>query len=167
MRSGDEDVTIGPYDPTTDAGATFAVYQAAIRRTAAKDYTPEQIEAWLGRRGGDLTGWGEARARARTLVARTGTGDVVGFTDLLPDGLVDMLFVHPDAGGRGVARALLTAVAAEARARGLRELRTFASRTAQPVFERLGFTVWADRPDNTARGVVVPNAEMRCTLGPT
>lgn len=135
----------------------------AILVSAATVYTPEQIAAWLGPDDVDLDAWDARRRAAWTLVAEV-DGTVVGFSDLLPDGLVDMLFVHPDAGGRGSARALLTAVEAEARTRGLPELRTFASRRARPVFERLGFVVVADRVDNTARGVVVPNDEMRRRL---
>ena len=75
------------------------------------------------------------------------------------------MFVHPQAGGRGIARALLTAIKLEARTRGITELRTFASRSAQPTFKRLGFTLVAHRPDNIVRGVVVPNAELCCLLG--
>ncbi len=111
----------------------------------------------------DLSGWDIGRRRASTLVVEV-NDTVVGFTDLLPDGLVDMLFVHSRAGGRGIARALLTAIKLEARTRGITELRTFASRSAQPTFKRFGFTLVAHRPDKTVRGVVVPNAEMRCLL---
>jgi putative acetyltransferase len=126
-------------------------------------YGPDQVDAWAGPARTDLSGWDVRRRRASTLVAELGD-TVVGFADLLPDGLVDMLFVHPRAGGRGVARALLTAIKLEARARGITDLRTFASRSAQPAFERLGFALVAHRPDNTVRGVVVPNAEMHCLL---
>lgn len=149
------------YTSPGDVSTTFEVYQAAIRETAAHFYGPEQVEAWAGPRDSDLSDWDARRRNAFTLIAEV-DDSVVGFTDLLPDGLVDMLFVHPRAGGRGVARALLTAIQREARARGIPELRTFASRSAQPVFERLGFTITAERSHNTVRGVVVPNAEMRC-----
>lgn len=152
-------VTVRPYREPEDAAATYAAFRAAIRETASRFYEPEQIAAWLGPER-DLGEWDARRRRARTVVAEV-DGAVVGFADLLPDGLVDMLFVHPRAGGRGVARALLAAVLAEARARGITELRTFASRSAQPVFARAGFVVVAERPGNTVRGVVVPNAEMR------
>ena len=156
---------IRPYRSPEDAAATFAVFQAAIRQTAAAVYEPDQIDAWAGpsRARSDLSGWDGRRRDAWTLVAEA-DGTVVGFTDLLPDGLVDMLYVDPGAGRRGVARALLTEIKIEARSRGISELRTLASRIAQPVFERLGFSVVADRPDNTVRGVVVPNAEMRCLM---
>ena len=162
-NSSGTSVEIRPYVAPDDAAATFDVFQAAIRQTAAKFYDPQQIEAWAGPRDPDRAGWDARRRQAATLVAEDG-GGIVGFADLRDDGLVDMLFVHPRAGGHGVARLLLEAVQADARARGLTVLRTFASRSAKPAFERLGFTVVTYRPDNTARGVLVPNYEMRCDL---
>jgi putative acetyltransferase len=161
--SGEPPVTLRRYGAPDDADTTFAVFQAAVRQTAATVYDPQQIEAWAGPPHPDLTGWDARRRQAATLVAEA-DGRVVGFADLRDDGLVDMLFVHPGAGGRGVARRLVEAIQADARARGLTVLRTFASRSAKPAFERLGFTVVAYRPDNTARGVRVPNYEMRCDL---
>src|SRR3954452_24801180 len=101
------------YRSPEDVETTFGVFQAAIRQTAAAVYRPDQVEAWAGPARADLSGWDVRRQRASTVVAVV-DGTVVGFTDLLPDGLVDMLFVHPGAGGRGVARALLTAVELEA-----------------------------------------------------
>ncbi|GAA1490828.1 GNAT family N-acetyltransferase [Brachybacterium sacelli] len=151
------------YASPDDIEPTFTVYQEAIRGTAARVYGPDQVEAWAGPRSTDLKDWDARRRRALTLVAEV-DDTVVGFTDLLPDGLVDMLFVHPRAGGRGIARALLTAIMREARERHIPELHTFASRSAQPAFERLGFTLVAHRPKNTVRGVVVPNGEMRRRL---
>ncbi|SEE87163.1 GNAT family N-acetyltransferase [Ruania alba] len=150
---------IRAYRSPDDAAATYAVFQAAIRQTASSVYGPGQVEAWAGPAPTDLNDWDRRRGEASTLVAEV-DNTVVGFTDLLPDGLVDMLFVHPRSGGRGIARALLTATMYDARSRGFTELRTFASRSAQPTFERLGFTVIADRPDNMVRGVSIPHAEM-------
>lgn len=152
-----------PYRSPDDAVATLDTYRTAVRVTAGQLYEPHQIAAWLGPDEVDVDAWDARRRTAWTVVAEI-DGRVVGFSDLLPDGLVDMLFVHPDAGGRGVARALLTAVEDEARARGTTGLRTYASRRARPVFERLGWVVTVDRQDNTARGVVVPNYEMRRDL---
>lgn len=152
-----------PYRSPDDAAVTLATYRTAVRVTAGRFYEPQQIAAWLGPDDVDVDAWDARRGAAWTVVAEV-DGRVVGFSDLLPDGLVDMLFVHPHAGRRGVARALLDAVEREARARGVTELRTFASRAARPVLERHGFTVVVDRVDNTARGVVVPNYEMRRRL---
>ena len=154
---------IRAYRSPNDIDVSFGVFQAAIRQTAAAVYEPDQVEAWAGPPRTDLSSWDARRRHAFTLVAEV-DGSVVGLADLLPDGLVDMLFVHPRAGGRGVARALLTAIKLEARTSGVSELRTFASRSAQPTFERLGFTLVNHRPDNTVRGVVIPHAQMRCLL---
>jgi putative acetyltransferase len=156
-------VEIRRYGAPDDAEATFGVFQAAVRQTAAQVYDARQVDAWAGPPDRDLTGWDARRREATTFVAEREDG-VVGFCDLRDGDLVDMLFVHPRAGGQGVARRLVTAVKDEAGARGLTVLRTFASRSAEPVFARLGFTVVAYRPDNSTRGVVVPNYEMRCRL---
>ena len=151
------------YRSPDDIEATFGVFQAAIRQTAAAVYGPDQVEAWAGPASPDLSSWDARRRRASTLVAVV-DDQVVGFTDLLPDGLVDMLFVHPRAGGRGVARALLTAVKVEARTR--RD-----HRAADPGQSERSTRVRTSRvharrrsPGQHGRGVVVPNAEMRCLL---
>ncbi|WP_171905274.1 GNAT family N-acetyltransferase [Cellulosimicrobium cellulans] len=124
---------------TGDAEATLRIFERAITRTARSRYTEEQVRAWLGG-SRDLEQWGAERRRVRTFVAEVG-GVVAGFTDLDDDGYVDRLFVDPDHGRRGVARALLAAVLAAARSAGLPELTTHASLVARPVFEREGFRV--------------------------
>ena len=158
-------VTVREYRSPDDAAPTHAVYRSAILRTASADDEPSQIAAWAGDEHPDLERWDARRAAAHTFVAIV-DGKVVGFVDLLDDGLVGMLFVHPEVGRRGVARRLVDTVKQEARSAGLSTLHTHASRTARPAFERLGFRVRAARPDNVVNGVVVPNDEMRCDLGP-
>lgn len=153
--------TLRPYEQT-DAAATAQLFQAAIRTTAARHYEPAQIDAWAGDVL-DLGRWNHRRSVAWTTVAEL-DGAVVGFSDLTPDGELDMLFVHPDAGGRGIARQMVTAVVAEGRRRGLRSITTHASRAARPVFERLGFVVDAENSGNRLRGVAVPNFDMHIEL---
>ena len=151
-------VTLRPYRGT-DAEPTWQVFRAAVRVTAAADYTPEQVEAWSPDEV-DLEAWGRRRAAAWAVVAVEGDR-VVGFSDLTDDGVLDMLFVHPDVGGQGVARLLVEAVLGEARRRGLTRVVTHASRTARPAFERLGFVIDRENPDNWTRGVRVPNFDMQ------
>lgn len=89
-------------------------------------------------------------------------GRVVGFADLVDGGLLDTLFVHPDAGGRGVGLMLVEAVMD--RARDVRECRvvTKASRVARAMFERLGFIVARENTDNIVRRA---SAELRPACG--
>lgn len=156
------------YRPYDDAEGTYAAYRSAITQTACADYEPDQIEAWVGPeeidpKRIDLGQWDAGRQAAHTFVA-VAAGRVAGFTDLLDDGLLDMLFVHHDFGGRGMARSLVQTVKREAVRAGLTTLHTHASRTARPAFEHFGFRVVAYRPDNLIRGQMVPNYEMRCDL---
>jgi putative acetyltransferase len=88
---------IRAYRGPDDATATFDVFQAAICQTASSVYGPGQVEAWAGPARTDLSDWDRLRREASTLVAEV-DDTVVGFTDLLLDGLVDMLFVHPRSG---------------------------------------------------------------------
>lgn len=154
---------IRAYRAGDDAAGTHAAFREAVLRTASADYDSEQIDAWAGAAGIDLASWDARRSAAHTFVAVVG-GEVAGFADFLDDGLLDMLFVHPDHGRTGVARALVTTVQHEARSAGLTSLHTHASRTARPAFERFGFRTTRERPDNVVGGRVVPNDEMRYDL---
>jgi putative acetyltransferase len=122
-----------------DAAATLTVFRRAVRETASHDYSPEQVAEWAPD-DIDLEGWAVARASATTFVAVEGER-VIGFADLVGDGYVDMTFVDPDFGRRGVATALLESVVATARDRGVRLMTVHASITARPFFERHGFVV--------------------------
>ncbi|HZX03980.1 GNAT family N-acetyltransferase [Kribbella sp.] len=152
---------VRPYGPD-DAGPTWEAYFDAVRGTASKDYSAEQVAAWAPQEV-DLDEWNKRRSAAHTFVAVI-DDQVVGFSDVTDDGLLDMLFVHSDAGGRGVARALVEAVLAKARELGLRELHTHASRTARPAFERFGFEVERANEQNWIRGQNLPNYDMRLKL---
>lgn len=155
-------VSVRPYEPD-DAEPTWESYFHAVRDTASKDYSPDQVAAWAPA-AVDLTEWNERRAAAHTFVAVI-DDRVVGFSDVTDDGLLDMLFVHSAATGRGVARALVEAVVSKARELGLSELHTHASRTARPVFERFGFAVTRANEQNWIRGQNLPNYDMHLALG--
>lgn len=150
------------YEPQ-DAEPTWDAYFRAIRDTASNDYSPNQIAAWAPE-SVDLAEWNERRLAAHTFVA-TIDRRVVGFSDVTDDGLLDMLFVHPDAGGRGIARVLVGAVVGKARELGLSEIHTHASRTALPAFRRFGFEVERANAENYIRGENLPNYDMYLKLG--
>lgn len=155
-------IIVRQYRPD-DAHSTRDVFDRAIRGTAAHFYDPAQIEAWAQGGDVDLASWNERRERAWTIVAES-EGRIVGFADLCDGGLLDMLFVHPDAGGRGVTRALVSAVLDHDRRNGVPQVTTYASRAARAVFERLGFVVDRENSENQVRGVFVPNCEMHIDL---
>ncbi|QVQ51187.1 GNAT family N-acetyltransferase [Spiractinospora alimapuensis] len=147
---------IRAYRPS-DARPTLDVFRRAVHQTARRDYTEEQVDAWAPELI-DVDVWAARRAQAETLVA-VADDHVLGFCDLDPQGHIDMLFVDPAWGRRGVASQMLDRVMARARARGLKTLTTYASLTARPFFERHGFTVTEERwPE--VRGVRMRNFAM-------
>jgi putative acetyltransferase len=124
-----------------DADALIALFRRSVRIVARRDYSEAQVKAWAP---DDIerTLFAARCASRPTWVAEIGSTRV-GFTDLEPDGHLDMMFVHPDFQRRGIASALLQQVEAAAGAGHLRRLFTEASVTARPFFERRGFRVIA------------------------
>ena len=122
-----------------DVDALIDLFRQAVRRTAIRDYTEAQVMAWAP----DVVErerWVERRASRPTWVAEI-DGRIAGFIDLEPDGHVDMMYVHPEFKGRGVATALMAKLEEAAAAQKLGRLYTEASITAKPFFEKKGFRV--------------------------
>jgi putative acetyltransferase len=140
-----------------DASSLTALFQASIRNIARADYTDAQIRAWAPNVI-DPGPFGEHCAEKSTWVAES-NGLIAGFSDLEPDGHIDMLYVHPDCQRRGVARALLAHIEKLAREQALVRLYTEASITARLVFERSGFEVIAEQTV-TIRGASMNNFRM-------
>jgi putative acetyltransferase len=147
-------IIIRPYEPA-DLDAVIAIFQRAVRETAAKDYNEAQIQAWSQT---DRSRWEMRRMSRPTWVALV-QDTPAGFTDLEPDGHLDMLFVHPAWNGKGVASALLQVVEDTARQQNLQRIFTEASITARPFFERRGFQVITEQVVET-RGQWLKNFRM-------
>jgi putative acetyltransferase len=154
-------IRLRPYRDA-DAAATLAVFLAAVTNTAAADYTPEQIQAWANPGGRDLTTWHAAMLVRGSFVAEI-DGALAGFSDVSPDGYIDMMFVAPSFLGRGVAWRLVRHAEELARAAGVTHLTADVSITARPFFERQGFTVLAEQHPVKA-GVRMVNFRMRKPL---
>jgi GNAT superfamily N-acetyltransferase len=97
---------------------------------------------------------------ARNSIVATVGSELAGFSDVGPEGYVDMLFVSPRHQRRGVARQLLAHVEAKARSQGTASLSADVSITARTFFELHGFTVEAEQFPVKA-GVELTNYKMR------
>jgi putative acetyltransferase len=149
---------IRPYQ-TTDLDAVIEIFLRAVREVSAKSYDQAQVDAWAQ---ADRGGWATRRLSRPTWVAVIDQ-ELVGFTDLEPDGHLDMMFVHPAHQGAGVATLLLATVEAAATERGIKRLFTEASLTARPFFERRGFSVVAFQRLEK-RGQLLTNFRMEKAL---
>jgi putative acetyltransferase len=153
-------VVVRDYRPE-DLETLIGLFTAAVRELASRDYSPEQVMAWAPDVI-DRQRWSMRLGGRPTLVAMIGE-EVAGFSDLEPDGHIDMMFVHPRHEGRGAAGALIREIERRARAQGLERLFTEASLTARPFFERHGFTAVAAQ-EVEVRGQTLRNFRMKRRL---
>ena len=143
-----------------DLGQMARLFYDTVHTVCSAHYDQAQLDAWATGTV-DLTAWDRALASRCALVAEE-DGAVVGFADL--DGeYLDRLYVHKDFQGRGVATALADALEERARALGAVSLRTHASRTARPFFEKRGYRTLEEQEVHRG-GVSIPNFIMEKTL---
>jgi putative acetyltransferase len=126
---------------SSDLAGLIALFRDTVRRINGRDYSQQQVMAWAPD-DIDARRWRHRFDSKEVWVADL-DGAPVGFVDVARDGLIDMLYVHADHQGVGIASRLLRTVEASARARGLLRLFTEASITARPFFEHRGFRVIA------------------------
>lgn len=153
-------IKLRPYEPT-DAANLVSLFRASVRTLTAEDYTSAQRRAWAPD-AIDEEKFAKRCANKETWVAEI-QQRIAGFSDLEPDGHIDMLFVHPDFRRQGVARALLQHLEIKAQTLGLRRLYTEASITARPTFETRGFRVIVPQLV-TVRGESMTNFRMEKRL---
>ncbi|MEZ9700175.1 GNAT family N-acetyltransferase [Vibrio sp. 10N.261.46.E12] len=141
----------------SDAKALWEIFFHTVRNINVRDYTQEQVEAWAPS-GFDFSLWQKRMDGLQPFVAEL-DGQVVGYTDLQPSGLVDHFFCHHEYQGQGVGRALMEHVFAVGRVRGVSRYFSEVSITARPFYERMGFKV-VNEQQVEMRGVTLTNYEM-------
>jgi putative acetyltransferase len=124
-----------------DLAGLIALFRDTVRRINGRDYSHQQVMAWAPDEI-DAQQWTRRFDNKAVWVADL-NGAPVGFVDVARDGQIDMLYVHADHQGSGIASRLLRTVEVSAAKRGLLRLFTEASITARPFFERRGFRVIA------------------------
>ena len=113
-----------------DLAGLIALFRDTVRRINRRDYSHQQVMAWAPDEI-DAQQWTRRFDNKAVWVADL-NGMPVGFVDVARDGQIDMLYVHADHQGSGVASRLLRTVEASAAKRGLLRLFTEASITARP-----------------------------------
>ena len=143
---------IRSYRPS-DCGALLALFYHTVHTVNVRDYTKEQLDAWATGQE-DPEQWDRSLRRNISVVAVMGA-TVVGFGDMEQGGYLNRLYVHAQYQGMGIATAICDQL--ERAVPG--NLRTHASITAVPFFERRGYRVL--REQQVARhGVLLTNYVM-------
>jgi putative acetyltransferase len=136
-----------PYLPS-DAPICAAIAEASVAELTSDDYTESQQQAWIAAFP-DEDELARRLAAQLTLIATLGESSV-GFASLKGAEHIDMLYVHPQAVGQGVATALIDALEKLAGARGAKKLTADVSDTAQPFFSHRGYV--AQQRNSIPRG---------------
>lgn len=141
-----------------DEMALLRVFQSAIRETAAHDYTAEQRAAWA-QPDMNPERWARQISALKPFVTEI-NGEIAGYADLQPHGLIDHFYVAAHYASHGVGTRLMQHIETEARRLGMSELTSEVSITAEPFFARFGFQM-EERRLPVRRGVTLQNALMR------
>ena len=125
-------------------------------------YTHEQLERWLA---GPLPDRFAALVDAGTVFVAEDGARPVGYGALnVATCEVEAVFVEPEASGRGVGKALLQALEAMARVRGLARLTLSASLNAVPFYSAAGYEALRNEDFRLASGAVLACVVMHKRL---
>ncbi|WP_430789009.1 GNAT family N-acetyltransferase [Virgibacillus flavescens] len=119
------------------------LFRETVLRVNRKDYSKEQVKEWAAN-AQTTEEWVARLDRSLTYVAFM-KGEMVGFSNLTEDGLIDLLYVHKSHQGEGVASNLIELLEAEAVTLGISLLTVEASITARPFFLSQGYEVQQDQ----------------------
>lgn len=144
-----------------DEISLFHVFLSSVRTIAARDYTPEQIEAWASE-DIDKDQWADHVRRLQPFVVVADT-QIVGYADVQPNGYMNHFFVSGTHSKQGIGTLLMNRIHEEAQRLGIGALTSNVSKTAEAFYLRHGFHV-VDRCLPIRRGVVLQNALMRKDL---
>ena len=144
-----------------EESAIWGVYFAATRESVARDYHPDLVERWAPPNQ-DMKAWGERLAQKNPFIAIV-DGQIVGMAEIEADGFIDHFYVHPRWQDKGIGKALLATLEAEAAKVGMRTVFADVSVTAQPFFLSQGFRI-IEAKSNVVLGHPAPNFRMQKTL---
>ena len=155
------DITIRGYREG-DAKALIDVFERSVRTIAPSKYSDLQVAAWLSPRR-DVVAWNRRILPREAYVAQRKDGRLVGWIEMELDGHVDMLYLGPEAAGKGVGDMLYAVLLAGARKLGIKKMHTEASRFAESFFRRHGWRV-EKREAIMRGGIAIDRARMSIEL---
>lgn len=113
------------------------LFRATVHLINIADYTPEQVDAWAPEFI-DMEKWDKSLSEHHTFVAVSGDV-IIGFGDIDDSGYLDRLYIHHEYLRQGVATEICNKL--ESIAGPGKTIRTHASITAKPFFEKRGYRV--------------------------
>lgn len=121
----------------SDLAAIIKLFHDTVHKVNIKDYTQEQVDVWAPETI-DLYKWDQTLSAHHTFVVVKGS-ELIGFGDIDDSGYLDRLYVHPDYQRQGVATLLCDTLESAVDTSII--IRTHASITAKPFFQKRGYKV--------------------------
>lgn len=146
---------------TGDESALYKVYFSAVHQIAARDYSPEQVNAWAPVEQ-DRELWGNRMHAIKPLVAEL-DDEIVGYADLQNSGHINHFFVSGFKPKLGIGSLLMNRILQDAKLLRLEKITADVSKTAESFFTRYDF-VMLERRSLVRRGVVLQNVAMHKLL---
>ncbi|UOX34217.1 GNAT family N-acetyltransferase [Flavobacterium sediminilitoris] len=154
------DITIR-FGQLSDLEILQFLFVETINSTCQKDYTKEQLEAWIsGVENKDR--WVNIITNQYLLIAEN-NDVIVGFCSLDNGNYIDLLFIHKDFQRQGIAHTLYLTIEKEAKKQNQILLTADVSKTAKPFFEKIGFNV-ATEQIVIKKGIELINYKMKKEL---
>jgi len=127
----------------SDIDEIAQLYRETILTVNANDYTKEQIKAWASTYS-NQAGW-VRRMEEQYFYVSVLDKKIVGFASIDKFGYFDLLYVHKDYQGQGIATKLAAKIEEVARQNEMTEITVQSSLTAKPFFEQAGFKVTGEK----------------------
>jgi len=146
-----------------EAQAIIDLHADTVRRVNSRDYTPEQIDAWLGKRKVEIT---EAMIRdGQYYVCVSADGDLLGVGNIKGNRLFG-LYVSAGHQGEGVGSALLGQMEADALRSGVAEIETESTLTAEGFYKSHGYQEVERKTLSIVNGQTLEVVGIKKTLSP-
>ena len=137
-----------------DLAAIANLFKFTIQKVASKDYSSQEINSWSA--GAKNTDNWLKRIDTHYYLLVKMKGLLVGMASLDETGYLDVIYVHPDHQGKGIASTLLNKMENKALEDGHTAITSDVSITAKPFFLHKGYCIL--KPQLVlCRGVVLRN----------
>lgn len=144
-----------------DCAALAKLFYDTVHTVNSAHYTKEQLDVWATK-DIDLDKWNKSFLINTTFVVEVNS-QIVGFADMNNSGYLDRLYVHKDYQGKGIATELVTHLEFIMRKENVTNFETYASITAKPFFEKMGYKVEAENLVER-NGIHLKNFKMSKTI---
>jgi putative acetyltransferase len=121
-----------------DAKELAKLARTTIRTVNRRDHSNVIIDAWSK---GNTAALYRTTQKDRIRFVTVENKRLTGFTDMLPDGELMSLYVHPDYLGTGLGKQLLAHIEKIAKAMGIKRIKCQSSVNAKEFYEKHGYKV--------------------------